>query len=408
MLMLARVAVPRVALPARFAVLLLAWPALFPGGGYASSADPGVGSIEANDWMAYYYLHRKFADTPTTLLTLARDGRLAEPKSQSPLGAFFAQVFRQDPRQAVQWVRAARLDNDSAKPLIYALWMAGNGGAARTLARQHGWPVARIDGLSQAPPDLLKMPLRGPAHIDLMWGAFMGSGDTRYVLRVLDIVLAEPTARDETAQHLRQVASWSLRSNMRQHGRVWQFVLRQVIRREGRERDLLRAIIERFRSERRLPHGEADIGGMLIPNLGGDGTDASPGRDGLPRLNLVRRIARGELFSVEVLVSGMELDQDLNAHVRYDLAIDDPMGEPWLRWDDQVAVKGFVPSGWLVQRARSRINLRMGPQDPVGTYTMAVTLRDLNAGTRFTFKGPLEVVLPSENPRADPLNDFRN
>lgn len=345
--------------------------------------------LEANQWMAYFYLHRDLSGMHRVLDALSADGRLADPKSQAPLSAFFAQVFRLDPASAKDWISSAKeLDRHSAKPLIYALWMAGEAETAKHLARHNGTTAEALAGFDLAPPDLLKMPIDSAAQMDILWGAFMGSGDFRYVRRVMDMALTPAGEDDEQGALVRRLADWSLRSNWRQHGAVWMYSLRQASTLQGERRRRLRIMMQAFRSERRLPHageaGKGDIGALALIHRD-DGLEKrwrGPSEK-VPRIKPARRASPGDVLEVEVLFSGAELDERLVAQVRYDLEVTGPWGRSWLRMEDLVAADRPTPSGWLIQRARERVSLRFEKGDPVGRYEIKVRVRDLMADTAF-------------------------
>ena len=345
--------------------------------------------LEANQWMAYFYLHRDLSGMPRVLDALLADGRLADPKSQAPLSAFFAQVFRLDPASAKDWISSAQgLDEHSAKPLIYALWMAGEAETAKRLARHGKMTAEALAGFDLAPPDLLKMPIVGAAQMDILWGAFMGSGDFRYVRRVMDMALTPAGEDDGQGALVRCLAAWSLRSNWRQHGAVWIYSLRQASTLQGERRRRLQAMIQAFRDERRLPHageaGESDVGALVLVDRDGHLAKRWRGPSGkIPSITRIRRVSPGDVLEVEVLFSGVELDERLVARVRYDLEVTDPWGRAWLRRENLVAADRPTPSGWLIQRAAERVSLRFEKGDPVGRYEIKVRVRDLMAGASF-------------------------
>ena len=353
------------------------------------------GPLEANQWMAYFYLHRDLSGMRRVLDALWADGRLADLKSQAPLSAFFAQVFRLDSAPAKDWIFSAKdLDERNAKPLMYALWMAGEAGTAKRLGRRMGMEAGALTGFDLAPPDLLEMPIDGAAQMDILWGAFMGSGDFRYVRRVMDMALTPVGEDDERGGLVRRLAGWSLRSNWRQHGAVWMYSLRRASALKGERHRRLQTLIQTFRDERRLPYADgADIGALvLVHRDGGLDRHWRGPSEKAPRIQPTRRASPGDVLEVDVLFSGVELDQRLAARVRYDLEVTDPWGRLLLRKQNLLAADQPTPSGWLIQRARERVSLRFKEEDPAGRYEIKVKVRDLIAGTFFETDAWVELI----------------
>ena len=339
--------------------------------------------------MAYFYLHRDASGLRSVLDALLADGRLHDSKSQAPLSAFFAQVFRLNPALAEEWIQTTRtLDRRGATPLIYALWMAGDAEAAQRLGRRMGLAAKVLAGFDLPPPDLSAMPVAEPAQIDILWGAFMGSGERRYMRRVLDAALTPVDEEDERAVRVHRRADWSLRGNWRKHGVVWMYSLRQVLAREGAQRRRLQAMMRQFRSERRLPHADGaepgDLRALAVAHRDPEPTGRRRGpSERMPRIESVRQALPGETLEVAVLFSGVVLDEDLAARVSYDLEVTDPLGRPWLRVEDLAAVDGPTPSGWLIHRAEERVVLHFKAGDPAGRYAVRARVRDRVAGVAF-------------------------
>jgi hypothetical protein len=111
-------------------------------------------------------------------------GNQARSVPEAAVG-FLAQIFRDDPQQEV---RILTLDASPRLKSVYlaALFRAGKLEDAKIYAEAVGWP----DGFKKysddkvSPLNLVK-PLAYPGENDLLIGAYMASGNTEYVTRIL-------------------------------------------------------------------------------------------------------------------------------------------------------------------------------------------------------------------------------
>jgi len=348
------------------------------------------------DWVTYYYLDKDASQVVESLRDMAQDGALGAGPQEAPLASFFSEVFRASPQQAVGWIEAAQLDAESRKPLIKALWLAGLEDEAAKLARLDGWPKADLEKLRKPPPDRYSFRISDPSHLDMMWAAFMATGDSRYVLRVID-VLEYPVAPGEAgmpALLLRSSARWSLASNAFQHELVLRACRDEAARRSGSTREILLGVLEEVpQKAQSFPARDGEFSALLFvtDDLDFRGRWAALPIADAPDLSTVSRLPRGREAEVELVITGMGLDPGLNADVVWDLTVLRPDGTAYAEFKDVPALRGRRPTRYMVTLAEAAVRITFDPPDPAGVYTVRVVARDRVGNRKVELSTQLEL-----------------
>jgi hypothetical protein len=206
------------------------------------AAPPQGPELAPNDWLTFFYQHQRAELTGEMVARLDRDGVLGRANARPAVVAFFSLILRRDDVRGEELVGSADLSPSTRSALLEALWRAGKGAAATRIATARGLPSERFAG---PPPELLRMPLEAPGDLDMMWGAFMASGDVAFPRRLLDVLDVPPRAGGETPQQaiLVKVARWSLASNARQHPVVLQLIRDEAGRRTGSSKTFAEEVV---------------------------------------------------------------------------------------------------------------------------------------------------------------------
>jgi hypothetical protein len=369
---------------------------LLPAAGRASAGDE-VTPRELADWLTYFYLQRDLGRTPAILDALIEAEVLTRKAAQAPLTAFFAEVFRLAPQRAPGWVRQAGT-GPQARPLVYALWMAGAGGAAREQGQALGLSRRELGGFVLSPPDLRRLPATEPGHVDILWGAFNGSGDTAYLEPITAVLAqgepADPEARTQWRQ-LAETAQASLVANMGKHERVRRFVFGRLDQAEGAEAAALAAIVAEFEAGMQpLPTHQGRFSALLGLHRREDFEQiwATLPADVLPRLVTRYRVEPGEAVHVELFVAGMELGPELHARVSYALRLLRPDGTEHTLVETASALDRPVPTAFRAFRAPGGRRLTFGPDDPTGRYVLQAHVVDRIGGTVLLPEAQIDLV----------------
>lgn len=361
----------------------------------ALAAAP-AGAHHAEDWLTYYYLEKDTSQIVESLRDMAQEGALDAGPQEAPVASFFSEVFRASPQLAAGWIEAAQLDADDRKPLIKALWLAGLEDEAVKLARLDQWPKADLEKLRKPPPDRYAFRISDPSHLDMMWAAFMASGDTRYVIRVID-VLDYPVAPGEAgtpALLLRGSARWSLASNALQHEMVLRACRDEAARRSGPAREILLGVLEEVPHKvQSFPGRDGEFSALLFvtDDLNFRGRWAALPITDAPDVSTVSRLPRGREAELELVFTGMGLDSGLNAEVTWDVTVLRPDGTAYAEFKDLPALRGRRPTRYMVTLAEAAVRISFDPPDPAGVYTVRATVRDRVGNRRVDLSAPLEL-----------------
>lgn len=147
-------------------------------------------------------------------------------KSDASLIAFVSRVCAQNPSRIGPWLEdLATLTERQQWSLWMAAWLSGVAGVdeilsrrAATLSRDSKRFVTELTGAPMPPLELL--PLVGPVVLDMLWGAFFATGDSRYVLRVFLATNAIGAPKEDPMHAMGMSALWSLQSIAQTHPRV--------------------------------------------------------------------------------------------------------------------------------------------------------------------------------------------
>lgn len=342
-------------------------------------------------WMTYYYLHRDTAHMGDFLEWL-QDSQLLEKKKNAvePVKGFLAAVFSENRTKAVGWVKGRAFTGGTAEALAYALWMSGNG---KSVA---GILAAVPDYVNTPPPELLSATLKNPSDLDRMWGAFFATGNTEYVGKVVDVLDEAMNLTGDGMKDMatRASAAWSLSSNMQQHELV-----RRKLQEERKTRPrMVQVIIEEFfdkfaRDAKPFPAQHGDFSAMLLI------TDEKqleefkkPSSQGM-HFNEMKTAKRGDIAAVKIVFAGMELSNDLQANVDFDLKVLAPDGSVYDKVDLKKleALKKKVPVRFRVYDNSAFLKIRFEPKDMAGKYTIIAEIRDNVGKKHIPLTGEIEL-----------------
>lgn len=191
--------------------------------------------------MDRYYLDPRPELVPRALKTLSDSGLLDGGVAATVVAVFLGHVFRADPAELeARLPPLDELPDDSYAVTLQALWWSRTqrGDDLLDMAARQADP-GRQDLIAmlraEPPPDLLQLPLSDTALLDLLWAAFVATGDNRYVLRVIG-GLAEGDPVGEAAR-------WSLASHADRHDRVKDTCARELAHQPEEIASILREMV---------------------------------------------------------------------------------------------------------------------------------------------------------------------
>jgi hypothetical protein len=205
----------------------------------ASSVAAQAG-ISARGWLESYYLNPQPAELPGVVATLSREGYFEQPGHTAIAIGFLGTVFAQHPDRVDGWLRElGGLPENHQRLLAAALWQAGSPRGTELLAKLSDDSAVRLQVLQLArkgSEPVADTPVLSASSMNLQWGAFLATGNEKYVLNVLGAIGTGQAGLD-TATRI------SLARHAASHPRVLDICRAQLDRQPSDVREVLRAAV---------------------------------------------------------------------------------------------------------------------------------------------------------------------
>lgn len=191
------------------------------------ATSPAEDQTPANgdDWLTFYYRNPRPDQLVAQLKAWSTEGTLQDKQARAPLVGFLSQVFRHNADRIDDWYSQVRdLPAADLETVTMALWMSDTKEGKQLLHKEQ--PGVFDDN---PPPDILKLKLDTPSTLDLLWGYYFATGDSKALRRIVsmfnyadapDKVEGVPDDRTPLYKTLPGAAKWSLSSNATQHPKV--------------------------------------------------------------------------------------------------------------------------------------------------------------------------------------------
>jgi len=334
-----------------------------------------------DNFMELYYLNKPATRVAGFLYVLNQTRMLEDyPHATQGISAFMGVLFAENPDRVLEWLMPppskrgkglaqppALYDGEMAKMLQYAVWLSGRSGeqkVARLFEQKPGY-------LSAAPVPLMERAVKKEGDLDALWGAFLASGDEKYVGRIIDTACSGPP-------ELQKAAAQSLQENAKSHELAARALRARIA---GKPCDNIKPLLPKPLNLGKMD-GEFSAG-LLLANFR-DSTKLMDGPiEAITRLPAVPKVHPGEKISVILTFSGMAISEDLNTDVDFDFVLIGPDGKPVEKSNiDRRRITPIKRSGrYLVYHPASFISLFFKEEYPAGTYKVKITIRD-NTGKR--------------------------
>ncbi len=178
-----------------------------------------------DDWLTFYYRNPQPAQLMPQLKAWSSEGTLQDQNARGPLLGFLSQVFRQNPDRLQTWYQqSVKLPAEDQELINMALWIANSKESQQLLEKE--LPKAFV---GKTPPDILTLKLDASSTLDLLWGFYFATGDSKALRRIAGMfryadapkkVTGIPEGRSPLYVVLPEAAKWSISSNARQHPKI--------------------------------------------------------------------------------------------------------------------------------------------------------------------------------------------
>src|SRR4051794_11492107 len=173
---------------------------------------------ELSRWMVYYYLHPQPDAVVKSIMAMSSVGIFDNENALPPVIAFYSRIFIQNPGRLRAWfAELERLPKDHRKIMWLALWHADTPETVAQLKLIYEKSSASDkeqlkEMLQSQPQSLTEIEIVSGAELDMLWGAFMATGDEKYVIRIISVLAWADENKDAVKAVIGKVARWSLTS----------------------------------------------------------------------------------------------------------------------------------------------------------------------------------------------------
>ncbi len=342
------------------------------------------------DAMTYYYIEKDTGEIPKFLQQI-EDLKLLDKYESSvhPITGFLTVAFEENPKRVTKLAKCAAFSGKAKRMVERALWLSGNGNKIESIfGETPAFAKKKAIGLRERP-------FKKPGDLDMMWGAFLASGDASYAKRLIDLLdenFELDVEDDATASAMRKAAEWSLESNMHQHELIYRMIVEEEAKRTGTVKKKLRKLLDLVASPG-LPHKDGDFSADLLLMDAAGLAELKIPTDEPIKLDSKSKAERGDVLGIKVVFTGIALDDELDSDVSYDLKILDPDGQIYSKSDvkNLVGLKTRVPTRFRFFDNAQVVSLRFEPKDKLGKYQVLVTVRDNIGGKSVKLKRTIEL-----------------
>lgn len=196
--------------------------------------------ISAQAWLETYYLNPQPAELGRAVRALSREGYFEKPGHIAVGIGFLSTVFAQNPERVDGWLLEFNgLPLAHQRLIASALWQAGHPLGAQMLRMlgQDSEIKADIQRLAERQSvSVADTPVISPSSMNLQWGAFLASGNDRYVVNILDGI-------GNDHPELSSAARYALAQNAAAHPRVMEICRAQLSKQPNEVQSVLRAAL---------------------------------------------------------------------------------------------------------------------------------------------------------------------
>ncbi|CAN0541382.1 unnamed protein product, partial [Laminaria digitata] len=126
-------------------------------------------------------------DSVPRIIRLLSAEAMKDPDRQPPLIGLLSSIFRQFPDRVPEWVALA--DGQTAKGIVaQALWYADRQQEGLNAIREAGYSESSVEWLGRQPSTRLIFEISNADQLDILWGAFFGSGEVRYLFPIAEAI----------------------------------------------------------------------------------------------------------------------------------------------------------------------------------------------------------------------------
>lgn len=200
-----------------------------------------------------FYLNKNITHIPSSIHFLDKRNSPNISSIENEVIGFFSEIFSQYQQHIPEWlVEIEKVENPNFKNFLWsALWFSrtteGEAYLKKKLNTLSGMEKDNLQNLmSGKSPDLKLLTPNSPYENDMAWGAFFASGDTVYVINLINAAAKFNDRDDISVFTAASTAKWSLASAAQRHPIVTDTLLSEYENHSGTEKgEIIYDIIEK-------------------------------------------------------------------------------------------------------------------------------------------------------------------
>jgi hypothetical protein len=114
--------------------------------------------------------------------------------------------------------------------------------------------------------------------------------------------------------------------------------------------------------------------------------------EAIPLISTTQKVLKKEYFTIYLLLTDYQVDQNKVANIDYDIRIFDPQGKVYFEKQNLAAYKDRITIAQQVLMAESFLKICFEPEDQLGVYTIQIVLRDHVAKAVKEYKSIISLV----------------
>lgn len=215
-----------------------------------ASLLPAHAASSAQALLESYYLQPQPAAVPRIVHALCAEGYLEQPGQSAVAIGFLSTLFAQNPERVDAWLLELNgLPMAGHRLIAASLWQAGHPLGADMLRNLGEFSPVRAEVqrlASTSSQSVAVTPVLSSSSMNLQWGAFLATGDERYIVNVLAALGADRPKLDSAARY-------ALAREAAAHPRVFEICQAQLAKQPAETQAVLRAALNDAAAHRSRP-----------------------------------------------------------------------------------------------------------------------------------------------------------
>ena len=198
-----------------------------------------------------YYKHKNTVLVSSTMSFIDKGSDIPIKIISGAVSGFYSQVFRENPDKLGKWIKEINEFTERGQGLfLNALWISNVPEAKRYLEQRADAATGHIKAglrelVESAPPNLNSVVPNNHIEGDMVWGAFLATGDPIYIVNIIEATAQYDNREDFNVFINAAIGKWSLAANAQQHEIVYRTLEEQLNKYDGKKKKIIQDIFQK-------------------------------------------------------------------------------------------------------------------------------------------------------------------